>query len=185
MALKSTIYKAELNIADMDRGVYASPAVTLALHPSETEERLMARLLAYALHLPADELNGTLQFAKGLSDVDEPDLWHKDYADQILHWIEVGQPDERRLGKASSRAERVTIVSYAASTPIWFDGLVNRISRYSNLEIWQLPVEQSVALSRLAQRSMRWQVSVQDGWVWVNSGDDTVEIQLQRLFPSA
>jgi uncharacterized protein YaeQ len=104
MAIKSTIYKAALQIADMDRGFYADHALTLALHPSETEERLMMRLLAFALQVPADDHRGALQFARGLSDSDEPDLWQHDLTGQLLHWIEVGQPDDRRLAKACGRA---------------------------------------------------------------------------------
>ena len=92
MALNSTIYKVELQISDMDRHYYATHALTLARHPSETEERLMVRLLAFALY--ADE---RLEFGKGISDEDEPALWRKAYTDEIELWIEVGQPDETRI----------------------------------------------------------------------------------------
>ena len=109
MALKATIYKAALQIADMDRGLYADHALTLALHPSETEERLMARLLAFAMQVPADDHAGALQFARGLADDDEPDLWQHDLTGQLMHWVEVGQPDERRLSKACGRARRVSL----------------------------------------------------------------------------
>ena len=115
MALKSTIYKAALQIADMDRQLYADHALTLALHPSETEERLLVRLLAFALNVPHDTDHGALQFARGLSDGDEPDLWQHDLTGQLLHWIEVGQPDERRLAKACSRAERVTLYVFGSA----------------------------------------------------------------------
>ena len=101
MALKSTIYKAELQIADMDRHYYADHALTIARHPSETDERMMVRVAAFALF--AQE---RLEFCKGLSDTDEPDLWQKDLTGAIETWIEVGQPDERRIAKASGRVER-------------------------------------------------------------------------------
>ena len=120
MALKSTIYKASLQIADMDRQLYADHALTLALHPSETEERLLVRLLAFVLNVPHDTGRGALQFARGLSDADEPDLWQHDLTGQLVQWIEVGQPDERRMQRASSRAEQATFISYAASTPVWW-----------------------------------------------------------------
>ena len=100
MAIKSTIYKAQLQIADMDRQLYADHALTLALHPSEAEERLLVRLLAFVLNVPHDTDRGALQFARGLSDADEPDLWQHDLTGQLVQWIEVGQPDDRRLAKA-------------------------------------------------------------------------------------
>ena len=119
MALKATIYKASIQIADMDRGVYLNPTLTIAQHPSETEERLMMRLLAYALQVPADDHQGALVMARGLSDTDEPDLWQHDLTGQLMHWIEVGQPqDDRRLAKACGRADRVTLYAYAASVPV-------------------------------------------------------------------
>lgn len=182
MALKSTIYKAGLQIADMDRNVYGDHQLTLALHPSETEERLMVRLLAFALQVPADDLRGTLQFARGLSDTDEPDLWQRDLSDQLLHWIEVGQPDERRMAKACGRAERVTIYAYASSTPVWWAGLATKVTRLRNLEVWRLPAEQSQALAALAQRSMQLQLTIQDGQVWVSDATRSVELQPEPLW---
>lgn len=181
MALKATIYKAQLQIADMDRGVYGDHGLTLALHPSETEERMMVRLLAYALNVPADEHRGKLVFARGLSDTDEPDLWQLDLSGQLVHWIEVGQPDERRMLRAAARAEQATFISYSASTPIWWAGVKNKLTRTERLAVWQLPAEQSDALSALAQRSMQIQVTVQDGLVWFNDGQRSVEMSLQAL----
>jgi len=181
MALKSTIYKAQVQLADMDRHVYADHALTLALHPSETEERLMARLLAFALLAPGDDRRGRLEFAKGLSDPDEPDLWQRDLTGELVQWIEVGQPDERRMLKASARAERVTIYAYSAAVPVWWQGIATKLTRAANLAVWQLPAEQSQALAALAARSMQLQISVQDGHVWVNGRDASVEIVPQPL----
>jgi uncharacterized protein YaeQ len=182
MAIKATIYKAHLQIADMDRNVYGDHLLTLPLQPSETEERLMARLLAFALHVPADDHQGGLQLARGMADADEPDLWQKDLSDQLMHWVEVGQPEERRLAKACGRARRVTLYCYSNSAPIWYAGIANKISRLRNLEIWQLPSEQSQALAAMAQRSMQLQVSVQDGHVYFSDGKQTVEVQPQALW---
>lgn len=176
MALKSTIHKLQLQVADMDRHVYASHALTVACHPSETDERMMMRVLAFALHVPADDREGALEFAKGLSDTDEPDLWHRDLTGRIQHWIEVGQPDERRLLKASARADRVTVLAYSASTPIWWSALEPRIARARNLSVWQVPPAQSRALAALAQRSMQLQSSAQDGSIWIGDGARSVEI---------
>jgi uncharacterized protein YaeQ len=181
MALKSTVYKAALQVSDLDRGVYADHALTLALHPSETEERLMARVLAFALQAPADDRDGALEFARGLSDSDEPDLWQKDLTGQLMHWIEVGQPDDRRLAKACARAGRVTIYAYSAATPVWWSGIANKLTRLSNLAVWRIDSEQSQALAALAARSMQLQFTVQDGSIWASDTTQTVEMHPQRL----
>jgi uncharacterized protein YaeQ len=176
MALKSTIHKATLQIADMDRALYADHQLTLAQHPSETLERMMVRLLAFALQVPADDHTGALQSARGLSDGDEPDLWQHDLTGSLLHWVEVGQPDERRLAKACGRAARVTVYSYNSSTPVWWGALQGKVSRLSNLAVWQLPAEQSQALAALAARSMQLQITVQEGQIWVGNEHQSIEI---------
>lgn len=184
LALKSTIYKANLQIADMDRGLYADHALTLALHPSETEERMMVRLLAFALHVPADNHDGALLFGRGLSDTDDADLWRHSLDGTLRDWIDVGQPDDRRLVRASGRADRVVLLCYAASVPVWWQGIANKLTRLNNLKVWQLPAEQTQALAGLAERSMQLQVSVQDGQVFVVSGERTAEIHPQLLYPT-
>ncbi len=181
MALKATIFKARLSLADMDRGLYVDHALTLARHPSETDERLLMRVLAFALNVPADDRDGTLEFGKGLSDTDEPDLWHRDLTGRIRHWVEVGQPDEKRLLRAAGRADQVTVYAYAASTPIWWAGIAGKIARAANVRVWQVEAAQSQALAALAQRTMQLQVSVQDGTCWVGDGETSVEITPQRL----
>ena len=183
MALKATIYKAQLQLADMDRHVYADPSTTIARHPSETDERMMVRVLALALGWPADTSEGTLELAKDMWEPDEPALWHKNFSDEIVHWVEVGQPDDKRLMKASGRARKVSVFAFQSSTPIWWDGLANKVSRATNLTVWQIPTEQSQALATMAQRSMQLQFTVQDGSVWVNDGQETVEVTPQRLTP--
>ncbi len=181
MALKATIHKAQLAIADMDRSIYGDHGVIIARHPSETDERMMIRLLAFALNVPADDKKGNLEFAKDLWDVDEPALWHKDYTEAVLHWIDVGQPDDKRLMRAAGRADRVTAYSFSSSTPVWWKGIETKLTRASNLVVWQIEAAQSQALARLAERSMQLQVTVQDGTVWMSTPADSVEITPRRL----
>ena len=176
MALKATIHKAQLQISDMDRHVYGEHNLVIARHPSETDERMMIRILAFALYLPADELRGRLEFTKGLSDVDEPDLWQLDLTGEVVHWIDLGQPDDRRIMKAHGRAERVTVISFASSTPVWWSNLEGKLTRAPKLSVWQILPEQSQALARLAQRSMQLQISIQDGSVYVSTADASVEV---------
>ena len=176
MALKATIYKAQINLADMDRNVYADIGVTIARHPSEADERMMIRVLALALGWPEDTSEGTLELAKDMWEPDEPALWHKNFSDEILHWVEVGQPDDKRLMKAAGRARRVTLFAFQNSTPIWWDGIATKLTRANNLTVWQVPSEQSQALAKLAQRSMQLQMTVQDGTIWVNDGEQNIEL---------
>jgi uncharacterized protein YaeQ len=178
MALKATIYKAELQIADMDRHYYADHALTIALHPSETSERMMVRVAAFALF--AQE---RLEFCKGLSDIDEPDLWEKDLTGAIDTWIDVGQPDERRIAKASGRANRVIVIAYGGRTSdIWWQGVRSKVERLRNVTVWSLSDGVAEALGKLAQRTMRLQCTVQDGAAWLGSEDaDAVQIEWTEL----
>lgn len=175
MALRATVYKAELHVADNDRGYYGSHSVTVARHPSETDERLMVRLLAYALYADADE---RLAFTRGLSETDEPDLWRQDLTGAVELWIETGLPDERRLLKASGRAEQVVVFAYGRNAELWWKGVQNKVSRARNLKVFLLPAEQTQALAQLAQRNMTLNMNVQDGTVWVSgdAGEASVEV---------
>ena len=181
MALKASIFKAQLQLADMDRNVYADPSMTIARHPSEADERMMIRVLALALNWPADTSEGTLELAKDMWEPDEPALWHKSFSDEIMHWVEVGQPDDKRIMKACGRARKVSVYAFQSSTPVWWNGIANKLTRAQNLTVWQVPHEQSQALAKLAARSMQLQFTVQDGTVWVNDGDETVELTPLKL----
>ncbi len=181
MALKATIYKAQLQIADMDRALYADHSVTLARHPSETDERMMMRLLAFALNVPADERSGRLEFAKDLWDVKEAALWQHDDTGALQHWIDVGQPDDKRLLRAAGRSTRVSVYSHASSTALWWRDLQGRVSRIDNLTVWQIEPQQSQALAALAARTLQLQVTVQDGSIWISGGSTPVEISPVRL----
>lgn len=178
MALRATIYKAEINIADNDRGYYGSHAVTVARHPSETDERMMVRLLAYALHTDSDD---TLTFARGLSDMDEADVWRLDLTGAIQQWIEVGLPDDRRLLKACGRADQVIVFAYGRNVDIWWTGIKNKVARARNLKVYALPAEATVALAALAERTMELHFNVQDGTVWVSAGKGEASVDVKAL----
>ncbi|EEF27287.1 conserved hypothetical protein, partial [Ricinus communis] len=176
MALKATIYKAELSIADMDRNYYDTHQLTLARHPSETDERMMVRLLAFAIHA-----NEALSFTKGMFDVEEPDLWQKDLTGAIELSIEVGQPDEKVILKACGRSEHVVVYSYAATSHIWWKGLANKVERCKNLTVVDLDAAATEQLAGMAQRTMQLQCTIQDGQIWLTDGATTVEITRQVL----
>jgi uncharacterized protein YaeQ len=172
MALKATIYKAELQIADMDRNYYQTHLLTLARHPSETDERMMIRLLAFAIHA-----NEALTFTKGLFDTDEPDLWQKDLTGAIELWIEVGQPDDKRLMKACGRSEKVVVYSYSATSHIWYKQIANKLDRARNLSVINIPAEASAQLEKMANRNMQLQCTIQDGQIYLTDSVETVLIE--------
>jgi uncharacterized protein YaeQ len=182
MALKATIYKARVDLADMDRQVYGEYSLTLARHPSETDERMMVRLLAFALNVPENNDRGNLELARDMWEPDEPGLWQKDFTGQLVHWIEVGQPDEKRISRVCSRSERVSVYSFSSSTPVWWSGIGNRLTRMQNLAVWRIPESQSAQLAALARRTMDLHVSIQDSAVWVTEGAHSFEINLECLW---
>jgi uncharacterized protein YaeQ len=176
MALKATIYKADLQIADMDRHYYADHALTIARHPSETDERMMVRLLMYALYAQEG-----IAFTKGLFDVDEPEVWVRDLTGTIKLWIDIGQPDETRLRKACGRAGQVVAVCYSNSCSVWWKQIEDKLERLNNLTVLQLPVETSQALAVLAARNMKLQCMVQDGEAWISTDAARVQVDLKPL----
>ena len=159
MAQNSTVVKAELQVSDMDRHYYATHNLTLAQHPSETDERLMVRLIAFALY--ADD---RLEFGRGLSDEDEPSLWRRDYTGEIDLWIDLGQPDETRIKKASARARQVVVVNYGGrAAAIWWDKIANSLTRLKNVTIIDVPPEVVDQLAAIGERGMRLNALIQDG----------------------
>jgi len=172
MAQKATVFKADLQIADMDRNYYQNHALTLARHPSETDERMMVRLLAFSLYA-----GDALVFGKGISSEDEPTLWQKDLTGAIERWIEVGQPDEREIGKACGRARHVVIISYGRSADLWWQQNRDRLQRLDNLTVLNLPRAGTQALAALAGRGMQLQCSIQEGLVWITAESSAVQIE--------
>jgi uncharacterized protein YaeQ len=172
MALKATVFKADLQIADMDRNYYQDHALTIAQHPSETDERMMVRILAFALHA-----SDALAFGKGLSTEDEPDLWQKDLTGAVDLWIDVGQPDERDIRKACGRARRVVVVTYGRAADVWWSQNRGKLERLDNLTVMHLPEAATQALAALTERTMRLQCTIQDGQVWMGGEAGTSQIE--------
>ncbi|MDH5354611.1 MAG: YaeQ family protein [Gammaproteobacteria bacterium] len=178
MALKSTIFKVVLQIADMERDYYAEHSLTIARHPSETDKRMMLRLLAFCI-----DANEKLAFSKGISTDDEPDLWQHELHGEISHWIELGLPDERRIRKACSRARRVTIYTYnQRSFDVWWHQIENKLTRFDNLSIFNISDSELDSLGKLARRTMQLQCTIQDGDIWIGDGERSVHVVLHDLF---
>jgi uncharacterized protein YaeQ len=177
MASGATICKADLQIADMDRNYYHDHALTIACHPSETDERMMVRVLAFVLYA-----HETLAFGRGLSAQDEPDLWRKDLTGAIELWIDVGQPDERDVRRACNRARQVAIVCYGGrGADLWWSQNRAALERLQNLTVINLPYPDTQALARLAGRNMRLQCNVQEGQVSMLAGSAMVQVEPETL----
>ncbi|HOB67532.1 YaeQ family protein [Ottowia sp.] len=175
MALKSTVFKADLQLADIDHGCYADHALTLARHPSETDERMMVRLAALALnaHQVQDLCGGDARigFGAGLSSPDEPDVQLVDFTGRTRLWIEVGQPDDKALAKACSKADAVIVYAYGPAADVWWRGIEGKLSRLDRLAVWRLPAADAQALARLAARGMQLSATLQEGQLTLASED--------------
>lgn len=177
MAQNATIYKADIQISDMDRHYYANHHLTLARHPSETDERLMVRVLAFILNAHDD-----LTMAKGLSADDEPDLWQKDLTGAVATWIEIGQPDEKRLRRACGVSQRVLVYCYSGqSAELWWEQNRRALEKLDKVAVFKLAAETSQALIPFAQRSMQLQATLQDGEVWISNQEHSLQFSLQTL----
>lgn len=176
MALKSTIYKATIHLSDMDRNYYDSMHLTLAQHPSETDLRLMTRILAFVLNA-----HESLTFGKGLSDEDEAALWQINYSDEIELWIELGQPDEKRLKKAANKAKQVFLYGYNSPFDVWWQQNSSKLAQFSNLTVERFNYDTLKRLTELLSRTMEIQVSIQDDQLWLTMGSDTLLIEKECL----
>jgi uncharacterized protein YaeQ len=173
MALKATIFKAQLQVSDMDRNHFETHALTLARHPSETDERMMVRLLAFAL-----DAGPALEFGRGLSSEDEPDLVRRDLTGAIELWIDVGLPDEREVRKAAGRAREVKVYTYGGrGAQLWWEQNREALARLANVRVIDLPQDATRSLARFAERTMDLQCTVQEGAVWFTRGDDTLHLE--------
>lgn len=173
MAQNATIFKVTVEVADIDRAYYHDHVLTIARHPSENDERMMVRLLAFARHA-----HEALAFGRGLGTDDEPDLWRKDLTGAIELWIDVGQPDEKRIRRACGRAEAVFVYSYGGrGVDLWWEQAEASLDRADNLTVVNLPFAATRALAKLAQRNMRLTCTIQDGQIWLADSEVTVAIE--------
>ena len=176
MALKATIFRAELQIADMERNYYQNHSLTIARHPSETDERMMVRLLAFALNA-----HDALAFGSSIGNDDEPDLWQKDLTGAIDLWIDVGLPDEKRVRRACGRAGRVLVYSYGRGANLWWKQAGEKLARSDNLSVIDLPQTAIQDMAKFAARSMNLRsmnlnCTIQDGQIWLADQSESVQV---------
>jgi uncharacterized protein YaeQ len=147
--------------------------------------RLLVRVLAFALVVPGDNLRSALEFALGLTESDEPDLWQRDLTGQVVHWVEVGEPNPRVLAKACSRAKRVSLFTLGTGWHVWWGAVEPKLARLSNLTVWRLPAEHVEELEAMTDRSVQWQLNIQDGVISVHDGRRSAEVTPELLKPAA
>ncbi len=180
MAQKATIYKVELSVSDMDRHYYETHKLTIAKHPSETDERMMVRLLAFAL-----SAHEQLEMTKGLSTDDEPDIWQKSLSGELELWVALGLPSEKVVRQSCAKARKVVLYCYGGKTAeIWWDKIKNSTTRFDNLQVFNFSEEDTAALAKHANRSMRLQVNIQDGDVMVSIDDNIVYVTPVKWTPA-
>jgi uncharacterized protein YaeQ len=178
MAMKATVFKATVQVSDMDRAYYNDLKLTIAQHPSETDERTMVRLLAFSLHASEG-----LKFTEGISAEDEPDIWSKSLSGEIEIWIDVGLPDEKRIRKACNRAKLVYIYAYGGrAVEKWWEPMAQNLARHQNLKVIVLPQTATRSLGKLAQRTMALQCTVQDGQIWIGDSNSNVSVEPEPLY---
>ncbi len=184
MALKSTIFKADLQLADIDHGCYTDLQLTLARHPSETDERMMLRLAALALnaHQVHDLCggDGRIGFGAGLSSPDEPDVQLLDFTGRTRLWVEVGQPDDKPLAKACSKADAVIVYAYGPAAEVWWRAIEGKLTWLDRLQVWRIAAADAQALAALAERSMQLQATVQEGQLTLSAAAGSVTLEPQR-----
>mgnify|MGYP000352423292 CR=1 FL=1 len=170
MAQKATIYKVELSVCDMDRHYYETHKLTVAKHPSETDERLMVRILAFALNA-----HEQLEMTKGLSTDDEPDIWQKSLSGELELWVALGLPSEKIVRQSCGKADQVIIYTYGGTTAeVWWEKIKNSTTRFDNLQVLNFAENDTNELGKIANRSMKVQVNIQDGDVMVSLDDNIV-----------
>lgn len=175
MSTKATIYKASLNIANMDSHYYAEHNLTLAKHPSENDLRLMVRLAAFVLNA-----NEMLQFCKGISQDDEPDLWQKALDGEIILWIDLGQPDEKRIRKACGRSQKVIIYTYQEGSALaWYKHVESSLKRFKNLSVIHLNIDGDI--EQLVERTMSLQCNISDGELTLISDEKSIIVTEEIL----
>jgi len=176
MALPATIYKASITLSDIDRGVYQTLTATVAQHPSETPERLVTRLLAYAFFYEEG-----LSFTKGLCAADEPELWVKSGDGRVRLWVEVGLPDSERIIKASRHSEQVRLLACGRALPNWEQQHLPALARSDNLSIITIQQPFVAAIVQRLERSLAWGVTITEGVCYLTIGDETLETTLQTV----
>ncbi|MFT5611690.1 MAG: hypothetical protein ACI9LU_002195 [Polaribacter sp.] len=175
MATKPTIYKLRIGLSDLERNYYDTLRLTVALHPSETPERMMARVMAYCIN--AQE---SLVFTKGLSDVEQPDIWARTMDDKITLWIDVGEPAPERVKKSSHKADQVRVYSFNSKSDVWWQQGCNKFALY-DVSMYRLAHDKISELATMLERTMDMSVTITGESAYVTTGLGELEVTWETL----
>jgi uncharacterized protein YaeQ len=177
MAIKSSVYKLNLDISDCNKNYFNTHQLILSKHPSETEQRLMVRVLAFALN--ASE---SLSFSKGLCADDEPEIWDKNLSDEILNWISLGQVDIKLVKKSLGRSKEVVIFTYAGNkSKTWWQQNQTQLEKFNKLKVVNIKVDDVKAMEQLVSRNMDLQCTIQDELVYLSNAEHSLTIEPELL----
>ena len=176
MALGSSIHRATINLSDVDRGIYTELQLTVARHPSETAERLVARLLAFAICYQDD-----LEFTKGICEGDTPDIWTRDLDGRITHWVEVGLPAPERITNACKKAGRVTLFLFGRHSRRWVQMHQGKLDMLDRLTMFELPEALLEAAVKDLQRSISWSITLTEGVIYLSTDNQSLDAELNRV----
>jgi uncharacterized protein YaeQ len=176
MALKPTIYKMQIAISDFNRNFYDSVQLTIALHPSETLERMMTRIVAFCLNAQEN-----INFTKGLSEVEEPDIWVKTLDDLLILWIDVGEPSPERIKKSSRLAPEVKVYSFNSKSDTWWAQSKSKVESFSNVKFYQFDFKQIQHLATFVKRGMDWSLSISGDTVYIAAETQECELVIEEL----
>lgn len=176
MASKPTIYKFNIAISDFNRNHYDAVSLTVALHPSETLERMMARVMAYCLNA-----QDNISFTKGLAMVEDPDIWVKTLDDQISLWVDMGEPSPDRIKKSSRLAPTVKVYSFNSKSNTWWEQTKSKVQAFKNVQFYQFDWQQMQQLATFAERTMDWSLSISGDSLYITANDQECELTIKTL----
>jgi len=173
MAIGASIYKVNLNLSNFNTHYYHDFNLTMAKHPSENEARMMFRLAAFCYCAHED-----LEFTKGLSTQDEPELWQKDLTGDILHWIELGQPDEKRIKQAAGKSRKVSIFTTNPNSALEWESKIKKKVSSDKVNIYHLDVTDNGPIDRFVEKSMILSCTLEDNLMHLSNDRERIGIQV-------
>ncbi|WP_299659555.1 YaeQ family protein [uncultured Psychromonas sp.] len=175
MALKPTIFKMNINVSNLDQDLYETIPLTIAQHPSETTERMVTRILAFVLNNQE-----FLSFTKGLSEADDPDIWAKNYSDEFLLWVDVGEPGFERIKKACRQAKSVKVYTFNTKSNVWWKQSLKDFSKIT-AQVYQFDFEQIQSFASLVERTMDFSITLTDNVFYIAADKGSCEVNLTTL----
>jgi uncharacterized protein YaeQ len=177
MALGSTIYKIDINLSNFNTHYYEDFNLTLAKHPSENESRMMYRLLAFLYCAHTD-----LKFTKGLSGIEEAELWQKNYTGEIIQWIDLGLPDMKRIRQACGKSQSVKVFTYHQNKALeWYQKNKSDFDRNKKLDVYHFNVSENGPIDKFVTKSMRLSCIIEEQQMYLSDDNERIGIKVEKF----